>query len=605
MLEAVPDHAQQQERLLLWCARGAVGAVLGLSLLNLVGWATGDDSFTRIFSSWPYMPPWSALIQAALGVAILVQLGRPSPGLLWTGRGLAAVSGFLAAVFLAEHATGRSFGLDRIFFSDAVAAVETSSPGRPSAWTALSAALLAIAVFLTRSDRRWTRAVWPACLTAAVVLPTITALRYLFEAVLLMDAARATGQAVASVVSLLLLAAATLAARPDREPLAGLRARPDRWALIRLVAIMAGFPLAVGVSRLVFIEVGLRGDSVWVLAITVGSVLVGLAVFISSQREQRLLIEKEALSKARAEAEARYRLVLEAAPDALIIVGPDGRITMANAQADEVFGYQRQELVGSAVEVLLPERFRSDHIRRRMDFSAHPTVRPMGAGLELWGLRSDGTEFPVAIRLGPLRTGRKLLVLAAIRDITERHENELQLRRQHEELVEAHRQLERLARFDTLTGLVSRAEAFTRLETALTCSRVPGASLGVLFCDLDRFKSINDTYGHAVGDTVLRTVAERICQCVRHGDTVGRTGGDEILVLLAGLHSLDEAVQIAQKIRKRAAEPIYHEGNTLDVSLSVGATLAIPGEPVVDTTARADSAMYQAKRQGGNAVCSI
>ncbi len=603
--DVVPDHARREYRVLLWCARGAVGGVLGLATLNWLGWATGEAGFTRIFASWPYMPPWSALIHAVLAVAILAQLGRPGPALVWTGRGLAAVGGFFAAVFLAEYAVGGSFGLDRVFFSDGVTAAGATWPGRPSVWTALSAMLLAIAVFLTRFDRRRAGVVWQVCVAGAVVLPTVTASTYLFEAILLMDPTRSAGQAVGSVVSLLLSAAAVLAARPDRDPLAWLLARPDRWTLIRLIAILAGFPIMVGLSRLVFIEAGLRGDALWVLAIMVGSVLIGVCVFFVSQREQRLLIEKEALSKARAEAEARYRLVLEAAPDALIIVGADGRITMANAQADELFGYRRQKLVGSSVEDLLPERFRGKHIRHRGDFFAHPTVRPMGVGLDLWGLRRDGTEFPVAIRLSPLHTGGKLRVLAAIRDITESREHERQLRRQHEELVEAHQQLERYARFDPLTGLVNRAEALARLENALTGSRSPGTDFGVLFCDVDRFKTINDTYGHAVGDTVLRTVAERICQCVRHGDTVGRTGGDEMLVLLPGLHNLEEAARIAEKIRARAAEPIYHDGRAFDVSLSIGATLAIPGESVVDTTARADSAMYEAKRRGGDSTSCL
>lgn len=596
------SDAARQERVLGWCARVATGVVVGLAVLNWFGWATDDSRFTRIFSSWPHMPPWSALIQLALAVAIVLQVGHQSPAMVWAGRGLAAAGGILSAVFLAEYVTGTSFGLDRVFFSGGVAAAGSMWPGRPSVQTAVSVAMLAIAVSLTRSDRRWTSVVWSLSLTAAMVVPTITALDYLFEAVLLMDATRSTGQAIGSVVSLLLLAAATFASRPDRNPLAWLLARPDLSTLIRLVAIMAGLPMVMGVSRLVFINLGLSGDGAWVSAITVSSVLVGMAVFFSSQREQRLLIEKESLSAERADAEARYRLLLEATPDALIIVGPDGRITLANAQTDRMFGYPRAELMGREVELLLPPRFRGSHVRHRMDFFAHPAVRMMGVGLDLSGLRSDGTEFPVAISLSPLHTGRGLEVLAAIRDVTERREYEERLRRQNAELVETHGQLEQLARFDTLTGLVNRAEAMARLESALMDSRVPGAECGVLFCDVDRFKAINDTYGHTVGDVVLRTLAERICESVRSGDTVGRTGGDEILVLLPGLHSAEEATRIAEKIRDRAAEPIHHAGRTLDVGLSIGVTLAIRGESVVDTVARADEAMYEAKRRGGSAV---
>ena len=293
--------------------------------------------------------------------------------------------------------------------------------------------------------------------------------------------------------------------------------------------------------------------------------------------------------------------VLEAAPDALIIVGPDGRITMASAQTDQMFGYPREELVGSTLEKLVPLRYRGKHVRHRLDFFADPTVRSVGAGLDLWGLRHDGTEFPIEVSLSPLRTGKNLQVLAAIRDITDRRQYEQRLHRQHEALIEAKQEVERLARFDSLTGLVNRAEALSRLQAALDCSRSPDY-LGVLFCDVDRFKAINDTYGHSAGDAVLATLAERICQCVRHGDTVGRTGGDEMLVLLPGLHDIGEAAQIAEKIRKRAAEPIYQSGKTFSVTLSIGATLAISGEPVVETTARADAAMYEAKHRGGNTV---
>lgn len=177
-----------------------------------------------------------------------------------------------------------------------------------------------------------------------------------------------------------------------------------------------------------------------------------------------------------------------------------------------------------------------------------------------------------------------------------------QLARQHAGLVEAHQQLERMSRLDTLTGLVNRAETLARLEAALNDSRRPGRELGVLFCDVDKFKLINDGWGHEAGDAVLWGLAERISHCLRHGDTVGRIGGDEFLVLLPGLHSPDEVTQIAEKILARMVEPIWHDGTALTVQLSIGATLAVPGESVAETTSRADAAMYQAKHRGGNTV---
>ncbi|MGB8388290.1 diguanylate cyclase domain-containing protein [Mycobacterium sp.] len=300
-----------------------------------------------------------------------------------------------------------------------------------------------------------------------------------------------------------------------------------------------------------------------------------------------------------------FRDLLEAAPDAMVIVGPDGRITLANAQTDRMFGYSREDLVGSELEMLLPPRLRGKHIRHRTDFFAGPMLRPMGGGLELWGLRRDGTEFPVDISLSPLRIEQSLCVSAAIRDVTERREHEQRLRLQHEELIETQRELERLALIDTRTGLVNHAETIARLEAALGHPRLHGSYLGVLFCDTDQFKAINDTWGHTVGDIVLSTVAGRICDCVRDGDTVGRVGGDEMLVLLPGVHSIDEVVLIAEKIRCRAAEPIHHLGRTIYTTLSIGATLAARGESVSAVTTRADAAMYKAKRAGRDTVTSI
>ncbi len=291
-----------------------------------------------------------------------------------------------------------------------------------------------------------------------------------------------------------------------------------------------------------------------------------------------------------------FYTLLEAAPDAMVIIGPDGRITIANAQTDRMFGHPRDMLIGSPVEVLLPQRFRQAHLSHRSGFLADPSLRPMGAGLELWGLRHDGTEFPVDISLSPLHIENTLYVSAAIRDVTDRRENE-------QRLMVAHQELERLARIDTLTGLVNHGETITRLEAALQDRRLAGSHhLGVLFCDIDQFKNINDTLGHTVGDVVLSTIAARIRDCVRISDTVGRIGGDEILVLLLNIHHLDEVVAIAEKIRRRAAEPIDHLGRVIDVTLSIGATLARPGESVSEMTARADAAMYRGKESGRNTV---
>ena len=143
----------------------------------------------------------------------------------------------------------------------------------------------------------------------------------------------------------------------------------------------------------------------------------------SDAREQRRRRMELALRKS----EERFRSVVEAAPSAMVMVGSDGRIEMVNAQAEQLFGYARHDLLGRPVELLVPERFRGEHPGHRGAFLSDPRSRPMGAGRDLFALRSDGTEVPVEIGLNPIETEDGIMVLSAIVDISDRKQKEARI----------------------------------------------------------------------------------------------------------------------------------------------------------------------------------
>jgi PAS domain S-box-containing protein len=144
-------------------------------------------------------------------------------------------------------------------------------------------------------------------------------------------------------------------------------------------------------------------------------------------------------------AEARMGAILDAMPDACVIVDGDGRIVRVNTQTERLFGYDREELLGRLVELLLPERFRRGHVRHRAGYRSAPRPRPMGAHLDLCAQRKDGSEFPVEVSLSPLETAKGALVISAIRDVTVRKQAEQALEQSNRELERSNAELAQFA----------------------------------------------------------------------------------------------------------------------------------------------------------------
>jgi diguanylate cyclase (GGDEF)-like protein/PAS domain S-box-containing protein len=283
--------------------------------------------------------------------------------------------------------------------------------------------------------------------------------------------------------------------------------------------------------------------------------------------------------------EARYRGLLEAAPDAMVVVNHDGEIVLLNVQAENQFGYRRDELVGQKVKNIIPEGFAERLIADALRSAEDALAQQIGTGIELSGRRKDGSEFPIEIMLSPLKGADGILVTAAIRDITTRKKAEALIIHSSEH--------------DFLTGLPNRMLLSDRVNQAIRMAIRHKRKVAVLFLDLDGFKHINDSLGHPTGDKLLQSVGKRLVDCVRGSDTVSRQGGDEFVVLLSEEEDSEDASITAKRLLRAVAEAHFIDQHDLHVTCSIGISVYPDDGLNAETLIKnADTAMYQAKENG-------
>jgi diguanylate cyclase len=301
-----------------------------------------------------------------------------------------------------------------------------------------------------------------------------------------------------------------------------------------------------------------------------------------------------------------YQRIFEYTPDALVLVDRAGTITLVNAQAETLFGYDRNELIGQSVDILVPPRFATHHARHRAGFEAESQGRQMGAAIELFALQKRGSELPVDIMLSPMIVDGQHFTLCVVRDITERKAAETKLRKQAEELKRLHAEMKELASHDGLTGLYNWRAFYEHAEQMLKTAHRRQENTTLMILDLDHFKQINDRFGHAEGDRVLLAVASTLNSTARDNDIVARHGGEEFVVAMIGPGEA-EGLQAAERMRAAIASI---ENMKTRVTASIGvATLAPqaekndPARVLAELLDQADQAMYAAKNAGRNLVC--
>ena len=326
----------------------------------------------------------------------------------------------------------------------------------------------------------------------------------------------------------------------------------------------------------------------WVLARQARMKIDELEVVVAERTANLAEVNRQLESEieARRNAESHFRQVVELCPYAVLMVNQQGKIELVNSETEQLFDYGRAELIGQPVELLIPERFRARHAGHVAEFLGSNRLPNGPLPADFVGLCKDGREVPVQIRLKRLETSQGTFALSALMDISERKQMEEQLR--HD------------ATHDALTNLPNRALLLVRLEQSLqrTQRRAP-YNFAVLFLDLDRFKNINDSLGHLIGDKLLIAAARRIQSCLRPEDMLARIGGDEFSILLDDMNDQNGPIRVAQRILEEFKKPFEIDGEQLVTTTSIGITFSSMGYYRAEDILRdADTAMYEAKADG-------
>ena len=331
--------------------------------------------------------------------------------------------------------------------------------------------------------------------------------------------------------------------------------------------------------------------------------LDGLLFKVDNALHRRRLEASHALMTARLEQSERlHRFLVENSPDLIYTLDPDGRFIFINNRVEVLLGYKREELIGCKYSVIVHEEDvsqaqyafterRSDEMRatnnvevrlkcknsRYRHFESRFIVAMLSA-LGIYESRQDGDQD---------RPPRFVGTYGVARDVTERKIAEETISFQ--------------ALHDHLTQLPNRRLFKDRLELAMTQSTRYGGMVGVMFIDLDRFKLVNDTHGHAEGDELLKNVALRLASCIRASDTLARQGGDEFTILLPDLKNAEGAAVIAEKIIEELKPPFCVAGQDFRATASIGISIfPDDGDNADSLLKNADIAMYKAKASGKN-----
>lgn len=572
-------------------------AVSAAGVLVLLGWVFDIAALKSLLPGLATMKVNTAVLFVLCGASLWLAASPPSPGFSqWLGRMFAVIVGVVAAVTLGEYAFHWNAGMDQSLIPELVPGPGTPAPGRMALMTAVDFILLSAALLLI--DVRSTSGRRPSNWLALVVASNafLAVLGYVYGVTSLYRLAAFSSMALHTALIFIVACCAIALTRPAsrflrqvmRRNAAGLVNRrllpaaiitPPFLGWVALQGEIADYyDAAFRLALFAMSNVAVFGTLVWWASGSIGRL----------HKAQRKVVETHDWQQA----------MINSANFIVISTDPEGVIRTINAGGATRLGYSPEELIGHFTPEVIHDK---DEMAMRADALSDELDQPVRADFETFVAKArrgicdendwtyiakDGTRFPVRLSVTAILgvDGSVTGYLGIGYDITEQREAESKLRR--------------MAQTDSLTGLANRGQFEERLGQTITQCETAGQSMALLFLDLDRFKAINDTFGHHGGDLALKEFAKRLRKFVRTSDTVARLAGDEFVIILWPLRDPDDAAHVANKIIDAMRLPFQLLDAGHPVSASIGVAVYHPGDTGEQLLRRADRELYKVKAAG-------
>ena len=326
----------------------------------------------------------------------------------------------------------------------------------------------------------------------------------------------------------------------------------------------------------------------WMQVIIVAISVFSLSLFLILLQMRRIISSR---TQSLIESEQRYKIIFNAAPEGMWLIGSDRKTLQVNNRLCTILGYTPEEMLGKTPMEFVDDENRKIFIEQT---SRIPTTERRSYEIEL--RHKHGFNVPTLFSAVTLRNtdGSVMAALAFVTDIT--HQLELL-----NEIKDQKDYLDHLAHHDSLTNMPNRVLFMDRLEQSIHKSHRAQEHSAVFFVDVDRFKEINDSFGHAFGDKILKEVSDRFQRSVREDDTIARIGGDEFTLIMESIDDVQHTAVMAQKLIKSLEEPFIIDNQYLYITASIGISVyPEDGEDAETLLKNADAAMYKAKQEGRN-----